>query len=342
MKALTQKHLDRLGLTDTAGMEDIKSAFKRLAFQYHPDRNPHNVWAEEKFREVLESYSYLSGNQEALKALHGAPRDGSVAAEATQDIFKILFEMDAKPLGLVTAHLHHRLFLNLEEAFLGGDKKIQIERYDLCPECLGAAIAPGAKTFTCTYCFGEGYLETESARGPHECPKCNGRGFLSSSGCVACRARGRILKKIKLKITIPVRAQQRQRWVVSGEGHEYEFGKRGDLHLEIQLNPHARFTFDGKDIMCEITVELGDAALGGEVRVPTLAGFRKLSLPPGTQSGQVHVLKGYGLGGDQLIRVWVKTPKAFHERERRILRGWSSAEGKKSPQWWVRLKQWLW
>ncbi len=342
MKALTQKHLDRLGLTAVASMDDIKAAFKRLAFQYHPDRNPHNVWAEEKFREVLESYSYLSGNQEALKALHTSPRESSAAAEATQDIFKILFEMEAKPVGLVMAHLHQKLYLDLEEAFFGGEKKIQIERYDLCSECLGAAIAPGAKTFTCTYCFGEGVLETPSGQNSLECPKCNGRGFLSSSGCLPCRARGRILKKTKIKVIVPGRAQQQQRLVISGAGHEYDLGKRGDLYLEIQWNPHARFTFDGKDIMCEITVELGDAALGGEVKVPTLAGFRKLSLSPGTQSGQIHVLKGYGLGGDQLVRVWVKTPKAFHERERRILRNWRSTEGKKSPRWWVRLKRWLW
>jgi len=343
MDPSARKYFEVLGLRSNANADEIKVAFKKLAFQYHPDRNPHNAWAEEKFKEAVEAYSFLSGNLEAYRALKKPTSGASTTAEATQDIFKILFDIDLEPASSRPRPLQEVLELSLEDAFKGRSLKIPLQRYDICPECFGSGVERGAKTFTCTYCFGEGEVEEGgSANNIKECPKCNGRGFLSSRGCVKCRARGAISKKYKLQVNIPPKVSQGQTLTLLGEGHEYDIGKRGEVQLTIHLKKHDRFTFDGKDIICETTVEVGDAALGGEISVPTLQGKQKLKIAPGTQSGQVARLKGLGLGGDQFVRIWVKTPTVLNEKERNILRGLRGKDKGQSPGWWNRFKKWVW
>lgn len=234
------------------------------------------------------------------------------------------------------------LALTLEEAFQGGEKKILLDRQDLCADCQGRGVEEGAKVFTCTYCFGEGGVSNERDETVKECPKCNGRGFLSSRGCVHCRAHGVVEKHVKLKVQVPPKVRQGQVLTLPREGHEFNFGEREDLHVAIQLIKHPRFSFDGKDIICETSVEISEAALGGSITVPTLIGSKKLHIPPGTQSGQVFRMKGMGLGGDQFIRIWVKTPKVVSERERKIFRHLKEGEKGSASTLWSRFKKWIW
>jgi molecular chaperone DnaJ len=339
----THKYLAVLGLSPGSPSEAVKAAFKELAFQYHPDRNPHNEWAEEKFKEVVEAYSFLSGNQEAYQALQSPSAKASVSVDQVQDIYQILFDIELTPATTRPRPLTQELELTVEEAFLGGDFKLVLERFDLCPQCQGSGVEQGAKTFTCTYCFGEGEVESRSdPAGWKECPKCNGRGFLSSKGCVKCRAKGIRVKPVKRILKVPPRTAPGTVLSLAREGHEFKPGERGDVNVVIQVKKDPRFTFDGKDIICETTVDMANAALGGEVTVPTLAGPKKISLSPGTQSGQVLRLKGLGLGGDQFLRIWVQTPQAVSERERNLLRGLKNVRGSHKPGLWTRLKKWIW
>jgi molecular chaperone DnaJ len=341
MTESTRNYLEVLGLNQDASSEDVKKAFKVLAFQYHPDRNPHSEAAEEKFKQVLEAYSFLSGNMEAYQALKTPKKTSSIPIEQIQDIYQILFDIDLAPAPTRARRLRTEVTLKAEVAFRGGEVPFTVERYDWCPVCEGAGADKGARRFTCTFCFGEGEVDSASApEGHRECPKCNGRGFLSAEGCLTCRGRGVSLKKTKMTLFIPAKISPGAVLTIPGEGHEFEKGKRGMVEVGISLKEDPRFSFDGKDIICETSVSLGDAALGGDVMVPTLDGPRSVQIPPGTQSGQVVRLKGMGLGGDQFIRVWVKTPTATSEKERKILDEFKEARLGRSL--WGRLKKWIW
>jgi molecular chaperone DnaJ len=332
-----------MGLKPGASSQEIKRAFKELAFKYHPDRNPKNPWAEERFKEALEAYSYLTGNMEAYRAMTSKTAAATVAADPGADILKVLFDIDVMPTSRHKKPLVYPLNLTLEEAFTGGEKKIRVTRDELCETCGGRGVDEGAKVFTCTYCFGAGYVGGASAsQEESECPKCNGRGILSSRGCTACRARGFLSREAKLRVTIPPRVTHGQQVAVPSEGHHRHAGRRDDLLLQISLAKHPVFSFDGKDIICESTVDMTDAALGGEISVPTLRGPTKLTLPPGTQSGQVFRLKGLGLGGDQFVKIQVRTPTALSEKERKSLLSLKRVDGSEQRGLLARLKRWFW
>lgn len=332
-----------LGLRPDASREEIKKAFKELAFQFHPDRNPHNPRAEERFKETVEAYSYLTGNFEALRAIQQPSSAAKTTGEYAQDILKTLFDVDHPGSLRERAPFQRELEITLEEAFAGGTKALTVEREDLCATCYGTGVDEGAKVFTCTYCFGAGVVGgPEEGSERHECPKCNGRGFLSSRGCVPCRARGYFKREAKLKVAFPPRIHDGFTVTLSGEGHELSPGQRGEVKVVLRLQRHPWFSFDGKDIICETTVEMSQAALGGEVQVPTLGGTTPLRLPPGTQSGQVFRLKGLGLGGDQFIKIRVKTPVALSERDRSFLRQIQGEGGAEAPGFWQKIKRWFW
>ncbi|MFO1464636.1 MAG: J domain-containing protein [bacterium] len=332
-----------LGLKPGATREEVKKAFKELAFQFHPDRNPHNPWAEERFKETVEAYSYLTGNLEALRALQGPSAAAKMTGDYAQDILKTLFDIDHPGSLRDRAPFRRELSLSLEEAFAGGTFSLLVEREELCPSCRGNGVEEGAKVFTCTYCFGAGSVsgpgETAERR---ECPKCNGRGFLSAKGCLRCRARGYLLQEAKLKVPLPPRVTDGFTVTLPGEGHELAPGRRGDLQVLVRLRRHPRFSFDGKDIICETSVEMSEAALGAEVMVPTLGGTTALRLPPGTQSGQVFRIKGLGLGGDQFVKINVRIPAALNEKDRLLLRRIRGEQGTEQPGWWQKIKQLFW
>ena len=266
----------------------------------------------------------------------------TVAADPGADILKVLFDIDVAPAARHKQPLTYSLTLTLEEAFAGVEKKISVTRDELCKACKGRGVDEGAKVFTCTYCFGTGSIGGFGETDEMECPKCNGRGILSSRGCTVCRARGFISRDEKLRVVIPRGVSHGQKVSIPGEGHQLSASNRGDLIVQVSLVRHPVFSFDGKDIICESTVEMTDAALGGEISVPTLRGPTKLAIPPGTQSGQVFRLKGLGLGGDQFVKVQVKTPVALSEKERNSLLSLKQAGAQGKPSFFKRLKRWFW
>lgn len=340
----SKNYFEVLGLAATATEDEVKKAFKELAFQYHPDRNPRNAWAEERFKEVVEAYSYLTGNLEAYRSLTLKKSMAPTAFNWDQDVFQELFDLDLNPVSKASGEsLEVPLSLTLEEAFRGGDKKVKIDRAEICRACQGRGVEAGAKVFTCTYCFGEGSLASQQPGvGRVECPKCNGRGFLSSKGCTPCRARGRILRKVEVKAKLPPGLTEGSLVRVPGEGNPITTTLCGDLVLKIRLQKHPVFTFDGKDIICEVLVELSDATLGSTIRVPTLTGQQNFELPAGAQSGQVFRLKGMGLGGDQFIRIQVKTPLALTEKDRLFFREMKERASGDHPGFFQKLKKWFW
>jgi len=339
-----KNYFAELGLTAGATAEEVKKAFKQLAFQYHPDRNPRNPWAEEKFKNLVEAYSYLTGNLEAYRVMTSKSAMATAAADPGQDILKTLFDIDVSPTRRNKGLAKVQVLLTMEEAFLGAQKKVEFDREEICKECRGKGVDEGAKLFTCTYCFGAGVVgllevNEEDAK---ECPKCNGRGFLSSRGCVACRARGYTLKKAKVQVQIPPKVRAGSVVEVKGEGHQLSLELRGDLQVQVGIKKHPVFTFDGKDIICETSVQMSEAVLGGEIQVPTLGGPTKLSIPPGTQSGQIFRVKGLGLGGDQFVRINVKTPIFLSEKDRSLMRRLKGQGSEEPKGFWQRVKKWFW
>ncbi|HCU23786.1 MAG TPA: hypothetical protein DF383_02115 [Deltaproteobacteria bacterium] len=337
-----------LGLESGASREELKKAFKELAFQFHPDRNPHNVLAEERFKQIVEAYSYLTGNFEALRALQRPPSSAARrSGDYAQDILQVLFDIDHPHDVQRKLPLEAELEISLEEAFRGTLRRFEVERQELCRECKGSGVEAGAKIFTCTYCFGAGEIGSpDLGETLRECPKCNGRGFLSAKACMACRAHGYLKVKASLQVEIPPRVQDGQTLTLEGAGHERSSGERGPLRITLHLRRHPGFSFDGKDIICEISVEMREAALGGEIKVPTLAGSTSLTLPPGTQSGAFFRLKGLGLGGDQFVKIRVKTPVVYSEKDRDLLRRMqeSPTEAPRSfwLKFWNKMKRWFW
>jgi len=344
MAELPKNYFAALGLKPGATREEVKKAFKELAFQFHPDRNPHNPWAEERFKETVEAYSYLTGNVEALRALQGPSAAARMTGDYAQDILKTLFDIDHPGALRDRAPFRRSLSLSLEEAFSGGLFPLFVEREELCSACRGTGVEEGAKIFTCTYCFGAGSVGGAPGENVErrECPKCNGRGFLSSKGCLRCRARGYLLEEAKLRVPVPPRVTDGFKIVLPQEGHELSPGRRGDVEVLLQLRRHPRFSFDGKDIICETTVKMSEAALGAEVKVPTLSGATTLRLPPGTQSGQVFRIKSLGLGGDQFVKIKVKIPAALNEKERLLLRRIQDEKGAETPGFWQKVKKLFW
>lgn len=342
MTDLTPKYWSILGVAPGSSPQEIKKAFKELAFKYHPDRNPKNAWAEERFKEALEAYSFLSGNMEAYRAMTSKAAAATVAADPGADILKVLFDIDAAPAARHKQPLSFLLALSMEEAFAGTEKRISVTRDELCKVCKGRGVDEGARVFTCTYCFGSGAVGGFGQDDDMECPKCNGRGILSSQGCTACRARGFVSRGAKVRVEVPPGVRHGQKISIPGEGHQRNAAARGELVIEISLTRHPVFSFDGKDIICESSVDMTDAALGGEISVPTLRGATRLMIPPGTQSGQVFRLKGLGLGGDQFVKIQVKTPVALSEKERNSLLSLKRAGAQGKPSFLKRLKRWFW
>lgn len=332
---LTQRSLKILGLKPGVGRVEIKKAFRDLAFQYHPDRNPHQRASEEKFKEIAQAYAYLTDNQEVYQALSHRSGTSSSETQDFEDIFKTLFDVEYRSQAKRYQDLWLNLKLTLQEAFLGGSARVSYQRQSLCKECQGEGVAPGAKRWTCTYCFGEAVVGNKAK----PCPRCAGRGFLSGEACLSCRGHGYHLKEASLKVSYPKQWNPQKFLEIKQAGHEYESGLRGPVKVQLQLKEDPLFFFDGKNVLCEVEISMTQAALGGEIEVPTLKGSKKIFLPPGVQSGSSFRLKDQGLGGDLLIRWQVKTLTALGERERHLLKNLAPS----APSGlWQKIKRWIW
>lgn len=341
MRHAKRDYYEVLGVPRNASQEEIKRAFRRLARQYHPDVNK-SPDAEEKFKEINEAYAVLSDPEKRARY----DRFGHAGVDDVQipqdwvDLFQIFADLFGDLGGWERAGsrrptrgrtLNVTLTLSFEEAAFGGTKEIHVERYEPCSTCHGTGLPPGMRPQVCRTCGGRGVV-----RQAHHtwlgtlvqevvCPTCRGQGVEVSGVCPACRGSGRELRQVALHIPIPPGVEDGTRLVIRGEGHVGERGgPRGDLAVHIRVRPHPYFHRQGDDVLMELKINVAQAALGAEVEVPTLEGTARLSIPPGTQPGQVLRIKGQGIPrpkggrGDQLVIIQVEIPKRLTAEQRRL------------------------
>jgi len=311
-------------------LQEIKRAFKELAFQHHPDRNPHNPKAEEKFKAVAEAYAFLSGNQELFRAFQEPHVSSRKVEERFADIFDEIFEIDFERWTPPGKDLYEMVELSLEEAYRGTRRRLNLWREFLCEDCGGKGAAPQSPSRTCSYCFGHGNIRVTEHGVAYEkqCPKCRGVGRIAKEPCRKCRGRGVIPKKEKISVDVPPKVQQGQEIRYAGLGSLAARGlKPGDLVLQVSIQAHDFFTFDGPHILCEVPVDFLRASQGGTIEIPTLDGIRTLALPENVRAGGKLRLVGLGLGGDQVVHVRVlkpsppSSPLSFWSKIKRFLMG---------------------
>ena len=341
-----------LGVAKNASDEDIKKAYRKLAMKFHPDRNPDDKGAEEKFKEAKLAYEILSdadkrsaydqfghaGVDQQAGMGGGFGGGGSGFADAFSDIFGDIFggggggnRRDRVYRG---ADLRYNLEIGLEEAARGTETKIRIPTLEECGTCHGSGAKPGSQPTTCTTCGGHGQVRIQQGffSVQQTCPRCGGTGKMVTDPCPTCHGEGRVKKHKTLSVKIPAGVDSGDRIRLAGEGEAgVNGGPAGDLYVVINLKEHPVFKRDGDDLHCEMPISFASAALGGEVEIPTLDGHAKVKIPPETQTGKVFRLRGKGIKGvrsaapgDLLCHMLVETPVNLSERQRELLREFES------------------
>lgn len=339
-----------LGVSRDASQEEIKRAFRRLARQYHPDLNPGNKEAEEKFKEINEAYSCLSdpvrrANYDRYGTAEGPMGNGYGFETHTtfSDIFEDIFEGFFGSFGFRKqratrgADLRYDLTITLEEAAFGVEREISFQRWNLCESCSGSGIKPGSAPIICPTCGGTGYIRYNQGffSVSKSCSKCGGKGKVIKDPCQDCGGLGKIRATHRLNVKIPPGVDTGTRLKVSGEGELGENGgPRGDLYIYIEVMEHDFFRREGMNIFCSVPISFVKAVFGGEIEVPTLDGKEKLEIPPGTPSGSIFKLKGKGMPrvgsnqrGDQIVNVYIDVPKKLTPRQRELLEEFARLSG---------------
>ena len=353
-----QDYYELLGVDKNVSADDLKKAYRKLALKYHPDRNPGNKEAEEKFKEISHAYEILSDpekrrqyDQFGADAFNGAaggnPFGGGAGFQDPFDLFSQMFGQARAGRGGGSifdeffgggargrssadgSDLSYDLEITLEDAVFGAEKRITIPRMSSCDNCGGTGAEPGSKRTRCVRCGGTGQVTTSAGffqvRQP--CPACRGAGEVIDKPCAKCRGEGRVRVERKLQIRIPPGVDTGSQLRVSGEGESGRHGgNSGDLYVVIHVQNHRIFTRHGSDLICEVPVPFDIAAAGGFVEVPTMSGAVKVKIPEGTQTGARLRLKGKGMPslrgtgrGDLLILVNVETPSRLNAAQKKAL-----------------------
>ncbi|MCA1248079.1 molecular chaperone DnaJ [Massilia sp. MS-15] len=353
-----------LGVAKNASEDDIKKAYRKLAMKYHPDRNPDNKEAEEKFKEVKEAYEMLTNpeKREAYDRYGHAGVDPNMGGggfgagaggfgDAFGDIFGDIFgggrgRGGGGPQVYRGADLRYNLEITLEQAAHGYETTIRVPSWDKCDTCHGSGAKPGTQPVTCTTCAGHGQVRMQQGffSIQQTCPKCHGSGKIIPEPCAACGGAGRIKRNKTLEVKIPAGIDNGMRIRSTGNGEPgTNGGPPGDLYVEIHIKPHQVFQREGDDLHCEMPISFAKAALGGEIEVPTLTGKVSFTVPEGTQTGKTFRLKGKGIKGvrsgytgDLFCHVVVETPVKLTDKQKDLLREFErmTNEGgaKHSPQ----------
>ncbi|MDH3871421.1 MAG: molecular chaperone DnaJ [Gammaproteobacteria bacterium] len=338
-----------LGTSKNASEADLKKAYRRAAQKYHPDRNPDDKEAEEKFKECKEAWEVLSDSQKraaydqfghagvdpSMGGGYGPAGAGAGAGfnDIFGDVFGDIFGGGRAGGGQRVyrgSDLRYNLELSLEDAVAGTEVKIRVPTLVNCDECNGSGAKKGSTPSKCTTCGGHGQVRMQQGffSVQQTCPHCQGAGTIISDPCNKCRGKGRVQERKTLSVKVPAGVDNGDRIRLAGEGEAGESGgPPGDLYVQIQVKPHPIFQREDSNLYCEVPISFVAAALGGELEVPTLNGRVNLKIPPETQTGRMFRMRGKGVKpvrggpvGDLICKVSVETPVKLNRKQKDLLR----------------------
>jgi molecular chaperone DnaJ len=334
---------ETLGVQKGADDKELKAAFRKLAMQFHPDRNPGDEACEHKFKEINEAYETLKDPQKRAaydRFGHAAFENGGGAqgfgaggfADIFEDIFGDMMGRQRRSSGGRErgADLRYNMEITLEEAFGGKTAQIHVPASVVCDECTGSGAKPGTQPVTCQMCSGSGRVRASQGFFSIErtCPQCQGRGQTIKDPCPKCSGQGRVTEERSLSVNIPAGIEDGTRIRLAGEGEAgMRGGPAGDLYIFLSVKPHEFFQRDGADLFCKAPISMTTAALGGSFEVATLDGTQtRVKVPEGTQNGKQFRLRGKGMPilrqpnvGDLYIQVAIETPQNLTKRQRELL-----------------------
>ncbi len=358
---------EALGVAKNASDDEIKKAYRKLAMKWHPDRNPGDKQAEDKFKAAKEAYEVLSDPDKRAAydryghagvdpnaAGMGGGAGGAAFSDAFGDIFGEIFGGARRggggPQVYRGADLKYAMDITLEQAANGFETEIRVPSWESCDTCHGSGAKPGTSPSTCRTCNGTGAVRMQQGffSVQQTCPKCHGTGQEITDPCKTCDGVGRIRKNKTLQVKIPAGIDDGMRIRSSGNGEPgVNGGPAGDLFVEVHIKPHKIFQRDGDDLHCELTIAFTTAALGGDIEVPTLSGKAEITIPDGTQSGKTFRLRGKGVKGvragypgDLYCHVQVETPVKLTDEQKELLRQFERSLGESGHRHTPHSKSW--
>jgi len=340
-----------LSVSREASDQELKTAYRKLAMQYHPDRNPNNPEAEEKFKACSEAYSVLSdaekraaydryghaafggGGGNGGSPFPGSPFGSQDVSDVFSDLFGEMFNMGGQRKASRVQRgrdLRYDMQLEFEEAVFGKEKEIVVKRMEACLECRGTGAAKGKAPVTCPQCKGAGQMRFQQGffSVARTCPKCSGTGTTITDPCTVCRGETRVQKEHTILVKVPAGVEQDTRIRYQGEGEAGVFGgPAGDLYVVLNVKQHKFFERDGDDLHCVVPISFPQAALGTEIEIQTLEGKATIKVPEGTQSGKEIKLRHQGVPhlnehgkGDLIVEIRVATPAKLTKVQRDLLK----------------------